>query len=99
MSYTQGRAYTIKPGETLFIIAQRELKKGNRWCEIMKPNGRPFTQAEAYNLQVGQKIYLPKSESTPPQPCETYPARLQNHREIWGVSIENNIKCDRLTCT
>lgn len=98
MSYTQGRAYTIKAGETLFIIAQRELNKGNRWSEILKPNGRPFTHAEAYNLQVGQKIYLPKPESTPSPSCETHEGMLQNHREIWGRSIKNHVKSDRVSC-
>ena len=57
-----GMPYKIQAGDTLFIIAQRELKKGNRWREILKPNGHPFTQTEAYNLQVGQEIYLPTEQ-------------------------------------
>lgn len=62
MSRQIGKPYTIKAGETLFIVAQRELNKGNRWCEIMKPNGSLFTQTEAYNVQEGQEIYLPTEQ-------------------------------------
>jgi hypothetical protein len=54
------RPYTVKVGDWLYTIAERELGDGNRWREIMKtPNGGFFTEAEAGNLQVGQVIYLP----------------------------------------
>lgn len=54
------RPYTIKAGDTLFLIAQRELGDGNRWREIMKtPNGDTFTEEEASNLRPGQVVYLP----------------------------------------
>lgn len=65
MSCTLGSSYTIKAGDTLYLIAQRELGNGDRWHEIMKPNGSPFTEAESGNLQVGQEICLPKNGSTP----------------------------------
>lgn len=56
----QSRPYTVRQGDWLFTIAQRELGDGNRWREIMKtPNGGFFNEAEAQNLQVGQVIYLP----------------------------------------
>jgi astacin len=56
----QSRPYTIKPGDTLFLIAERELGDGNRWREIMKtPNGDSFTEQDANNLQPGQVVYLP----------------------------------------
>ncbi|MEB3277381.1 MAG: Dot/Icm T4SS effector Zinc-dependent metalloprotease LegP [Lyngbya sp.] len=56
----QSRPYTIKPGDTLFLVAQRELGDGNRWREIMKTsNGDLFTEQEAKNLQPGQVVYLP----------------------------------------
>jgi Astacin (Peptidase family M12A)/LysM domain len=56
----QLRPYTIKQGDTLYLIAERELGDGNRWREIMKTsNGGSFTEQEANNLQAGQVVYLP----------------------------------------
>jgi astacin len=56
------RPYTIQAGDTLFLVAQRELGDGNRWREIMKtPNGGTFTEEEASNLHPGQVVYLPLS--------------------------------------
>ena len=56
----QLRPYSIKQGDTLYLIAERELGDGNRWREIMKsPNGGSFTEQEAKNLQPGQVVYLP----------------------------------------
>jgi len=59
----QSRRYIVRPGDTLWGIAQRELGNGNRWREIMKtPNGGTFTDAEAGKLKVGQAVYLPIAE-------------------------------------
>lgn len=56
------RPYTVQPGDTLYLIAQRELGDGNRWREIMSsPNGEPFTDETANNLRPGQVIYLPST--------------------------------------
>ncbi|PSB45491.1 zinc metalloprotease [Cyanosarcina cf. burmensis CCALA 770] len=56
----QSRPYTLKAGDTLYLVAQRELGNGDRWREIMKtPNGGFFTEEEARNLMPGQVIYLP----------------------------------------
>jgi pimeloyl-ACP methyl ester carboxylesterase len=57
----QQREYRVRPGDTLWGIAQRELGNGNRWREIQKPGGGTFTEAEAGQLQVGQSVYLPVS--------------------------------------
>ncbi|QSJ20467.1 LysM peptidoglycan-binding domain-containing protein [Nostoc sp. UHCC 0702] len=59
MSCKVGNSYIVKVGDTLFIIAQNHLGDGNRWHEIRKPDGSPFTHADASNLQVGQEICLP----------------------------------------
>jgi surface antigen len=54
------RAYVVRPGDTLWAIAQRELGNGIRWREIMKTaQGGTFTEAEARRLQIGQTVYLP----------------------------------------
>jgi astacin len=57
---SQSRPYTLKAGDTLYLVAERELGDGNRWHKIMKtPNGGFFTEQEAINLEPGQVIYLP----------------------------------------
>ena len=54
-----GNSYTVKSGDTLFIIAERELGDGNRWREIMKSNCTPFTEDESRRLQPGDEVCLP----------------------------------------
>ncbi len=58
MSCTLGNSYMVKSGDTLFIIAQQQLGDGNRWREIKKPDGTPYTDADAANLHVGQEICI-----------------------------------------
>ena len=65
MSCTIGNSYTFKADDTLFEIAARELGDGNRWREVMKPNGDTFTEEEAKNLQPGQEICL-LNKANPP---------------------------------
>lgn len=60
MTCKSGRSYTIQSGDTLYLIAQKLLGDGDRWTEILKPDGTPFTEADAENLQVGQEVCLPK---------------------------------------
>jgi 3D (Asp-Asp-Asp) domain-containing protein len=66
MSCVRGNSYTIKSGDTLFIVAEQQLGDGNRWREILKPDGTPFTDGDASNLQVGQEICIPGSTPLPP---------------------------------
>ena len=66
MSCTSGNLYILKLGDTLFIIAKQQLGDGNRWREILKPDGTPFTEQDASNLQVGQEICIPESTPLPP---------------------------------
>jgi hypothetical protein len=58
------REYRVRSGDKLWAIAQRELGNGNRWREITKADGSPFTEAEALNLQVGMSVYLRVSYQT-----------------------------------
>lgn len=53
-SSTAERVYTVKAGDSLWAIAQRELGNGNRWQEISKLNGLTST-----TIRVGQKLKLP----------------------------------------
>lgn len=57
------RPYTIKPGDTLWNIAQEELGNPYQWVNIQQDDGTTFTETEARNLQVGELIYLPISDS------------------------------------
>ncbi|MCU0569606.1 MAG: LysM peptidoglycan-binding domain-containing protein [Oculatellaceae cyanobacterium Prado106] len=59
------RSYTMRSGDTLWGIAQRELGNGNRWREITKENGQPFTDEETRRLPVGQVVYIPGNKNTP----------------------------------
>ncbi|MBW4511463.1 MAG: LysM peptidoglycan-binding domain-containing protein [Scytonematopsis contorta HA4267-MV1] len=66
MSCTRGNSYIVKLGDTLFTITQQKLGDGNRWREILKPDGTPFTDKDAANLQVGQVLCIPGSTPLPP---------------------------------
>ena len=54
-----GNSYTVKSGDTLFLIAERELGNGDRWREIMKPNCDLFSEEDARELQPGDEVCLP----------------------------------------
>lgn len=68
MSCKVGSSYKIKSGDTLFKIAEAKLGDGDRWHEIMNPNGSPFTEEQANNLQSGQEICLPNGSTPTPPP-------------------------------
>ena len=52
------RTYTIKSGDTLYLVAKKELGSASRWKEIEKLNG-----VSSSELHVGQVIKLPASAS------------------------------------
>ena len=49
--------------DTLSGIAQRSLGNGDKWVDLKKPDGTPFTPEEAKNLQVG--LNCPRSPAGP----------------------------------
>ncbi len=59
MTCIRGTSYLVKPGDTLFLIAERQLGAGSRWIEIWKSDGTLFTEEEAKRLQPGQEVCLP----------------------------------------
>ncbi|MEO1298227.1 MAG: LysM peptidoglycan-binding domain-containing protein, partial [Cyanobacteria bacterium J06636_16] len=62
LEQSSGRSqYTVKSGDTLSEIAQRQLGGAARWTQITKSDGSRFTESEADALQVGQTVYLPGS--------------------------------------
>lgn len=52
------RSYTVKSGDTLYVIAKKELGSASRWKEIEKLNNLSSSE-----LRVGQAIKLPTSDS------------------------------------
>lgn len=54
-----GNSYIVQPDDILFNIAQQLLGDGNRWREIMKPDGTRFSESDATSLQPGQEICIP----------------------------------------
>jgi len=85
MACTRGNSYIIQTGDTLYIIAQNQLGDGNRWREIMKLDGTPFTEADAGNLQVGQEICLPAN--SPPVENDPPPVTGGNGGSATGYKI------------
>lgn len=92
MSCILGNSYTVKTGDTLFIIAQQLMGDGNRWREILKLDSTPFTDTDAANLQVGQEICIPNG-SVPPLPGngfagivsrQTYEAMFPNRDALYS---------------
>jgi predicted chitinase len=51
-----GVSYIVQPGDTLYLIAQRELGDGTRYSEIKNPDG---TSPNPTGLQPGEELCLP----------------------------------------
>lgn len=51
--------YTVKEGDTLFLIAQKYYDNGNLYSEIVKENKLPTE-----SIEVGQKLNIPKLDTT-----------------------------------
>lgn len=95
MSCTCGNSYIVKSGDTLALIAERELGDGSRWREITKQNCTPFTEDEARRLQPGDEVCLPNgSTPTPPPPGggsfadivsrQTYESMFPNRNSLYS---------------
>jgi chitinase len=92
MPCTIGSSYTIKSGDTLANIAAVKLGDGSRWREIKKPDGNPFTEEEARNLQIGQEICIPNGSTPPPSgngfagivSRQTYEAMFPNRNGLYS---------------
>ena len=54
------RQYTVKRGDSYYLIAQRQLGDANRWQEI-----KALNNVDSYSLAVGQTILLPEAGSAP----------------------------------
>ena len=69
MACSCGKSYIVNSGDTLAIIAERQLGNGSRWKEITKPNCTLFTEDEARRLQPGDEVCLPNGSTPTPPPA------------------------------
>ena len=93
MSCVSGKSYTVKTGDTLFVIAQQQLGDGNRWREIQKTDGAPLTDADTITLQIGQELCVPNGTAPPNPPGhgftsivsrQTYEAMFPNRNAFYS---------------
>ncbi|MFA7237885.1 MAG: LysM peptidoglycan-binding domain-containing protein [Phycisphaeraceae bacterium] len=54
------KSYSVKQGDTLWVIAQKELGNGARWAVIARAN----PNIDPNNLQPGQKLIIPAPSSS-----------------------------------
>lgn len=59
--------YTVKEGDTLFIIAEKYYKDGDKFTEIAQANNL----GDINSIVVGQVLEIPKLEVSSPSPTET----------------------------
>lgn len=90
--------YTIKEGDTLFLIAQNYYNDGYKYSEIAKANN--ITNQDS--IQTGQVLVIPKletavAEATPtatptetPTPTEQLGTGGDENQTIWGEKITGN---------
>lgn len=81
--------YTVKEGDTLFIVAQKYYNDGEKYTEIVKANNL----ASADLIEVGQVLEIPKvaeaaAVSEAPQPT-TAPVMAPTDTQ-WGPKITDN---------
>lgn len=55
--------HTVRPGETLWDIAERTYGDGRKWTSIRKSDGTAYTSSEARQLRPGTTVHLPKNSS------------------------------------
>lgn len=55
---------SLRRGDTLWEVAQKQLGSGNRWRELRKADGSQFTEKETRRLTVGTQVHLPVPNST-----------------------------------
>lgn len=58
--------YTVKEGDTLFLIAQKYYDDGNLYSKIMTENN-----LTSDSIEVGQELIIPKDEEAVPSPEES----------------------------
>lgn len=88
--------YTVKEGDTLFLIAENYYKDGYKFSEIVRANNL----TDENNIQTGQVLVIPKLETavaevspteTPtPTQTEVLGTGGDENQTIWGEKIAGN---------
>lgn len=80
--------YTVKEGDTLFLIAEQYYKDGYKFSEIAKTNNL----ANPDLIETGQILAIPKVEivSTNPEPSDTQMMVKEPDTNQWGGKITGN---------
>ena len=58
-SFAESSSYVVRPGDTLWNIAAREMGDGRRWLDIAQAN----QLQEPYKIEIGQVLAIPDSAS------------------------------------
>lgn len=87
-----GKEYTVKEGDSLWSIAETELKDGYKWTEIAKTN----SIANPDSIDAGQKITLPQVSATPTPEVTNGQSEssikgstyiIQKDDNLWDISV------------
>lgn len=81
--------YTVKEGDTLFMVAEKYYKAGDKYTEIVKANNLQSADL----IAVGQVLEIPKVEETaavPEQPQATTAPAISPTDTEWGPKITEN---------
>lgn len=79
-------SYTVKDGDTLFIIAQKYYSDGDKFTEIAKANN--LTDVD--QIETGQALSIPKIEEVAKVAAEPSTGTGGANTTIWGSRIEGN---------
>jgi uncharacterized protein YkwD len=87
MACANGQSYMIQTNDSLFSIAQATLGDGNRFHEIVHPDGSPFTDDQARQLQVGQEVCIPnqRTHTNPSDVTNRVVALVNQKRKGFGL--------------
>ena len=80
------RPYTVQRGDTLYSIAEHQLGNSNLWTEILNQDCQSFSEKEAKNLQAGQVVYVPVSDSSPQCPQGYRPYTVKPGDTLYDIA-------------
>ena len=85
-------AYTVKPNDTLWGIAQSFLGDGTKWTQIQRGDGSTYTSEQARYLQIGAVVYVPQGNTTntaSPSPVAQLPSYIVKSGDtLWDIASQ-----------
>jgi nucleoid-associated protein YgaU len=85
-------AYTVKPNDTLWGIAQSFLGDGTKWTTIQRGDGSTYTSEQARYLQIGAVVYVPQGNTTntaSPSPVAQLPSYIVKSGDtLWDIASQ-----------